>query len=120
MRTATNDAALSANVQVRPAVAMRMPATAGPTIRDALTMTLFRPTALARSSPPTISMAKLCRDGLSNTLMKPMAKASDQTIHSWTTPVATSRNMTRACAMKNACVAMRTRRLSNRSAMRPP
>ena len=43
----------------------RARAVTGPTMRDALTMTLFRPTALVRSSGPTISTAKLYRERLS-------------------------------------------------------
>ena len=101
-------------------MAISMPATAGPTIREALTITLFRPTALARSSAPTISMAKLCRAGLSNTLMRPMASASAHTIQSWTTPVATTSHMASACTMNTRWVAMSTWRLSKRSAITPP
>ena len=40
-------------------------------MRDELTMTLFKATALVRSSGPAISTTKLWRDGLSATLMKP-------------------------------------------------
>src|SRR5450756_2734496 len=86
--TAKNEAALSMKVHAIPVVTMRMPAIAGPTMRDALTMTLFKPTALVRSSGPTISTTKLCRAGLSTELMAPMTKASTHTILLYTSDAA--------------------------------
>ena len=89
-------------------------------MREALTSTLFSPTALARSSGPTISMAKLCRAGLSKTLMNPSTTARVHTIHNWTAPVATTRHSASACTRKRVWVTINTWRLSRRSAITPP
>ena len=80
--TATNEAALTRKVEARFVTAISRPAIAGPMMRDELMITLFRATALPRSSRPTISTAKLCRVGLSTTLMKPRTRASIHTIQS--------------------------------------
>jgi hypothetical protein len=59
-----------------PKAAISRPATAGPTMRAACTMTLLRLTALTRRSGPTISITKLCRVGLSTALTEPIAKTA--------------------------------------------
>ena len=60
-----------------PAATMRMPATAGPTARAALTMVELRLTALRTFSPPTISRTNDCRAGFSKVLFSPSAKRQD-------------------------------------------
>ena len=58
-----NASPLSRKPMKRPTRAMRMPATAGPTMRAALKDTEFKPTALATRPRPTSSMMKDCRVG---------------------------------------------------------
>ncbi len=53
--TAPNDTALMKKHGDTPTPAMSRPPIAGPTMRDALMITALSPTALARSSGPTIS-----------------------------------------------------------------
>jgi len=53
--TATNETALRKKHGATPRPAMRSPPSAGPRTRDVLMVTALRPTALARSSGPTIS-----------------------------------------------------------------
>jgi len=118
--TAANETALTRKAHDRPAVAMSTPARAGPTMRDAFTMMLFRATAFATSSGPAISMTKLWRDGLSMTVMKPYTRASSQTIQTRTEPFATTIHRARAWTVKAVWAARRTFRLSKRSATRPP
>ena len=57
-------------------MAIRTPASAGPTMRADWTMTLLRLTALTTRSGPTISITKLCRVGLSTALTAPRAKTA--------------------------------------------
>ena len=59
-------------------------------MRDALTITLLRPTALARSSAPTISKTNACRAGLSMAITQPCSRARTNTIQTVTTSVETS------------------------------
>ena len=59
-----------------PKVAIRTPARAGPTIRAALNEAELSPTALVRSSGPTISDTKDCRAGASKTEAVPSSRAS--------------------------------------------
>ena len=68
--------ALSAKQGTTPRVAIRIPASAGPTIRAAWTITLLRLTALTTRSGPTISITKLWRVGLSTALTAPIAKTA--------------------------------------------
>src|SRR5450759_5977880 len=65
MMTATNDTVLKRKQAPTPTLTMRTPASAGPTARAALTIELFKETALATRSVPTISGTKACRAGLS-------------------------------------------------------
>ena len=74
--TATYDNALSRNVEARPTVAIRTPATAGPTTRPVLNMALFSPTALGTSSGPTSSTTNDCRVGMSTANTSPSRNAS--------------------------------------------
>ena len=53
--TATNDAALKKKHGATPTAAMSTAPMAGPMMREELMITEFSPTALARSSGPTIS-----------------------------------------------------------------
>ena len=55
---------------------MSRPATAGPASRAALKEAELSPTALLRSSGPTISLTKLWRAGASNAEPTPKTKAS--------------------------------------------
>ena len=103
-----------------PTVAMSTPASAGPAMRETLTMTLLRPTALNRSDGPTISTTKLWRDGLSTALMMPITPASTQTIQSVSTCMTTMRPRASACKVKAVWVTSISLRLSNLSASRPP
>ncbi len=68
--------ALSAKQGTTPTVAIRIPASAGPTIRAICTITLLRLTALTTRSEPTISITKLWRVGLSTALTVPIAKTA--------------------------------------------
>ena len=52
--------------------------------------TLFRLTALGRSSRPTISRTKVWRAGLSNMFTNPSSRASRKTCHRRTAPTAVS------------------------------
>ena len=56
-------AAFNAKQGSTPTVAIRTPASAGPTIRAEWTRTLLRLTALTTRSPPTISITKAWRVG---------------------------------------------------------
>jgi hypothetical protein len=99
---------------------MSSPATAGPTVRAAFTVTALRLTALRTRSRPTISMAKDCRAGLSKALANPSARAMTKTIHSRTVWVMVSTPSTSARSISVDWVASRMRRLPSRSAARPP
>ena len=77
--TATKLTALSMKHQPSPTVAIRMPATAGPTARAALTRVELRLTALRRSFEPTISSTKDWREGFSKQLLRPSTTASTHT-----------------------------------------
>ena len=67
-------------------MAMSTPPMAGPMTRAPFMTTLFRLTALGRSSLPTISMTKVWRAGLSNMFTTPSSNDSRYTSHRWTDP----------------------------------
>ena len=74
--TAAKLTALTRKQTPTPTVAMRMPATAGPTARAAFTSTEFSVTALRRSRWPTISRTNAWRAGFSKALFSPSSSAS--------------------------------------------
>ena len=103
-----------------PTVAISTPAIAGPTIRAQCTITLFRLTAFTTRSGPTISMTKLCRVGLSTAFTAPRANTSANTIHGSTAPLAASAQSSTAGTTIATWVTISSRRLSKRSASKPP
>ena len=103
-----------------PAIAMTRAASAGPTRRAEWISTLLRLTALTTRSGPTISIAKLCRVGLSIALTEPRTKTSASTIHASTAPAETIAKRARAGNTISAWVTISNRRLSKRSASSPP
>ena len=103
-----------------PTVAIRMPATAGPTDRATLTSTELRLTALRRCSGPTSSSMNDWRDGFSNALLSPSRAASTPISHTCTTPVTVSSPSASACKPIAVWSAIIRRRLSIRSAITPP
>ena len=117
--TARNDAAFSRKHSPTPTLAMSTPPSAGPRMRDELMTTPFRPTALARSSGPTISYTKLCWDGMPRASAVPVSAASSQIIHTVTTSVTVSTPSTSASTAATDCVARSSLRLSTRSASAP-
>jgi hypothetical protein len=120
VRTATLEAALAKKAQPVPTALIMTPATAGPRIRPVLKMVEFSPTALARSSLPTISTTNDCRTGLSTAETRPSAVASTSTCQYCTIPATSSRPRTRATSASPDWVASRSLRLSMRSASTPP
>ena len=76
MSTATYDAAFTKKQTPSPNTTITTPPMAGPTTREAFITTVLRLTALGRSSRPTISITKVWRAGLSNTLTTPSRAAS--------------------------------------------
>ena len=112
--------ALTAKQGTTPKAAIVIPASAGPTIRAAWTMTLLRLTALTTRSGPTISKTKLCRVGLSTALAEPIAKTARKTIQGATTPVAVTAKRKRAGIAISSWVVISSWRLGKRSASSPP
>ena len=74
--TAMYEAALTKKQTPSPNTVITTPPMAGPTTREAFITTVFRLTALGRSSRPTISITKVWRAGLSKTLTTPSRPAS--------------------------------------------
>ena len=93
---------------------------AGPIIRALCTITLFRLTAFTTRSGPTISITKLWRVGLSIAFTAPRANTSANTIHGSTAPLAASAQSSSAGSTIATWVTISRRRLSKRSASRPP
>ncbi len=122
--TATYDAALSRITQPEartppPIAAMSRPATAGPTRRAALKEAELSPTALERSSGPTISETNDCRAGASKAVPTPKTRAATRTCQVCTTPVTASRPSTSELSAMPAWVTCSRRRLGKRSATNP-
>ncbi len=67
--------ALTRKQTVTPALAINMPATAGPMTRAPLTMELFSETAFIKSSRLVISMMNDWRAGMSNAIATPRSAA---------------------------------------------
>lgn len=89
-------------------------------MRAQWTITLFKLTALTTLSGPTISITKLWRVGLSSALTTPRENTSTNTIHGSTAPLVASPHRSRAGTTIATWVTISTRRLSKRSASRPP
>ncbi len=117
--TAMNDTALMKKQGATPTPAMSTAPIAGPMMREELMTTELSPTALARSSGPTISYTKLCCDGMPSAVAVPVRPASTQIIHTVTTSVTTRTPSTSASIAAAACVAISSLRLSTRSASAP-
>ena len=73
--TGMKEAALPRKTHAVPTPSMSSPAAAGPTMRAALNVALFSPTAFGSSSVPTSSDTKAWRVGLSNAVATPSRKA---------------------------------------------
>ena len=113
-------AALMTSDGPTPQRAIRTPASAGPTRRAPLKDALFSPTALGRSSGPTISDANACRVGLSTAEIAPSMSASAYTCHNSVVFVRTRTARSAALIESSTCVQMRIVRLGKRSATAPP
>ncbi len=118
--TAAKLAAFSRKQTPMPTVAMRTPPIAGPTARDAFTVTEFSVMALRSSSLPTISRTKACRAEFSKALFRPRMTASAQTCQKRTAPRTVSSPSARAWKPMAICSTIMSRRLSTRSATTPP
>ena len=114
------EAALARNAQPVPTALIITPAIAGPRMRPVLKIVELMPTALTRSSLPTISTTNDCRIGLSTAVIKPSIVASTSTCQNCTTPVTASTPSTSATSACAVCVASSSRRLLPRSASMPP
>ena len=114
------EAALATNAHPVPTAVIRMPAAAGPRIRPVLKIVELMPTALGRSSLPTISTTNDWRTGESTAATTPSAEASSSTCQYCTTPPRSSTPITSAMRAKPVWVARSSRRLSPRSASTPP
>ena len=117
---AANDAALTRKQSATPTVAIVRPASAGPATRATCTSALLSPTAFTRRAELTSSTRNACRAGLSTTFTAPRANTSTKIIHGCTTPDPASSQSVSAGSAIAACVNMRRRRLSGRSAITPP
>ena len=102
------------------APAIMIPASAGPTIRDALNSIELSATALIRCSRPTSSTTNDWRTGLSIAVMMPWIVASTYTCQSWIAPVPTSMAKTAAWSSAATCVIVTRRCLGQRSVITPP
>ncbi len=118
--TATKLPALTRKQTPSPTLAIRIPATAGPTVRATLTSTEFRLTAFRRCSGPTSSIMNDCRAGFSNALLRPSRAARAPICHTCTVPVTVSRPRIRAWTPIALWSAIIILRLSTRSAITPP
>jgi len=112
--------ALRAKQGSTPKPTISRPAIVGPIRRPAWISTLLRLTALTRRSGPTISIAKLCRVGLSTALTLPRRKTRTNTIQGATAPLAVTASSTRAGAAISAWVTISSLRFGKRSASTPP
>jgi hypothetical protein len=72
---ARNETALRKKAGAIPTAAISPPAAAGPSTRAVLKLALFRPTALATRSGPTISLTNDCRAGMSKAVATPSSRA---------------------------------------------
>ena len=89
--------------------AIRMPATAGPMARAALTIDELSAIALTRSSLPTISTTKDWRAGTSKALTMPRPAASAKTCQTCTRPENTSAASVSGRIIDAVCVTTRMR-----------
>ena len=105
---------------VTPTRPIRMPPSAGPTIRAALKTAEFRPTAFVTSSTPTISMTNAWRVGMSTALTSPSSAASSRMCHTCATFAKLSAASTKARSIEAVCVPTSVARLGRTSAMMPP
>jgi hypothetical protein len=99
---------------------MTTPASAGPIVRAPLMSALPRLTAFTSRSGPTSSTTNAWRAGLSIAFTAPRAQISASSIHSSIVPVAVSASSASAGSAIAVCVMSSSRRLSKRSAIRPP
>ena len=97
-----------------------MPATAGPTTREALNIAELRAMALIRSSLPTISMMNAWRAGMSKALTTPRRAESTNTCQMRTVLVRVRNASAKASSIDAVWVAMTTWRRLRRSAAMPP
>ncbi len=118
--TAAKLTALITKHQPSPTVAIMMPATAGPTARAALIRVELRLTAFRRSSGPTISITKACREGFSKHWLRPSSSARISTSTKVTRLVRVRMPSASAWTPISDCSTTIRRRLSTRSATRPP
>ena len=93
-----------------PATAMSTPASAGPTMREALNRLEFNAIALGSSSRPTIWMVNDCRAGVSKMVTMPLTPASRYTSHTAAWAVSASAASVAALSMNAVCVTISRRR----------
>jgi len=103
-----------------PSVAIKSPASTGPAMRAAFITTPFRDTAFGTSRAPTISITNACRAGMSTSVTIPSRKAKTYTIGRLAKPVTVRMPRPSARAPETLCEITIRRRLSARSATRPP
>ncbi len=102
-----------------PNAARRRPPIAGPTARAALLIAVFKATAFATDSCPTICFVSVWRPGLSSEFTQPTRKAATQTIQICTT-CPSARLASEAARRPFAdCVKIRRRRGFQRSTVTP-
>ena len=118
--TATKLRPLRKKQAVTPRAPMRMPPTAGPTIRAALNIAEFRPTALVMSSRPTISTTNAWRVGMSTAFTRPSSAARTRMCQTCTTFAKVSAARMKARSIEATCVPMIVDRFGRTSAMTPP
>ena len=106
--------------QPSPTEATSTPATAGPSMRAALTIDEFSAMALGKSSRVTISMTNDCRVGMSKAFTTPRPAAMAMTAGTVTTCATVRLPSSSASTIADVCVASSTRRRSSRSAAAPP
>ncbi|OGS00813.1 MAG: hypothetical protein A2V88_17520 [Elusimicrobia bacterium RBG_16_66_12] len=99
---------------------MRMPASAGPTMREAFRMRPLSAIALPLSSGGTSSGTKACRAGMSKALTAPRKAASATTCQTCTRPRLVMTASAAAWMRAKAWVQRSTLRRSQRSAAAPP
>ncbi len=118
--TAPNENALSAKQMPSPTIAIRAPASVGPTTRAALNIIELSEIAWRRSARPTMSSVIDWRVGTSKALISPMVSARQMISHTCTRCISVSTASTAACSIAALCVTSRNLRRSTRSATMPP
>ncbi len=103
-----------------PTLAMRKPATAGPTMRAPLNIALFSEIAFMRSSRLAISTTNDCRAGMSKAMATPPNKPREMISQGTIFPDQTRPAKMKARIIIAVWVQRRTDRFGKRSAAQPP